>query len=94
MFAELTQDEMDVVCGGMGNSPSGRTGSTPVNKGGGSTSCSDGVTGGAVAGLLGGLATANPIGFAGVFVGATLGGAVAGGCFSRSRDADAKMKER
>lgn len=80
-MTELEPEEISKVAGGMGNSANGATGTTPVNKGSGSNSCTDGVIGGMTAGLLGGLATANPLGFLGVFAGATLGGAIAGGCF-------------
>ncbi|WP_143073889.1 hypothetical protein [Roseateles sp. YR242] len=81
-MTELELDEIAAVSGGMGRSANGATGTTPVNKGSGSNSCTDGIVGGMVGGFFGGLATGNPIGLFGVFAGATLAGAIAGGCFN------------
>jgi hypothetical protein len=81
MFEDLTEEEIDGVSGGMGNGGGGPMKVSPLDKGSGHGSCSEGILGGMLVGLFGGLATGNLIGLAGTSVGGLLGGAMAGGCF-------------
>jgi hypothetical protein len=81
MIQELNEQELDLVYGGMGNGGAGPMRTTPVDKGSGHSSCTEGVLGGMVGGFFGGLATVSPLGALGVFVGSVFAGAIGAGCF-------------
>ncbi|OWQ46925.1 hypothetical protein CDL60_10990 [Roseateles noduli] len=81
MLEVLTEEEIDLVSGGMGNGGGGPMKVSQLDKGSGHSSCTDGVFSGMVGGLVAGLSMANPLIFAGTFGGLTLAGAVGGGCF-------------
>ncbi len=83
MFEVLTEEEIDCVSGGMGNGGGGLMKVSPLDKGSGHSSCTDGVFSGMIGGLVAGLSMANPLIFAGTFGGLTLAGAVGGVCFRR-----------